>query len=45
MCHTPITGGKISTTNKENTIYFPLRISQKTKTCLNNQDFFVTIIA
>jgi len=36
---------KTSTTNKENTTHFPLRIGQKTKTCLNNRDFFVTIIA
>ncbi|RHZ88383.1 hypothetical protein Glove_23g119 [Diversispora epigaea] len=31
--------------NKENNIYFPLRIGQKTKTCLNNYNFFVTIVA
>ncbi|CAG8659650.1 413_t:CDS:2 [Funneliformis mosseae] len=34
---------KIST-DKENVSFFPLRIGQKTKTCLNNHDFFVTIV-
>ena len=34
---------KIST-DKENVPYFPLRIGQKTKTCLNNRNFFVTIV-
>jgi len=30
--------------DKENVSFFPLRIGQKTKTCLNNRDFFVTIV-
>ncbi|CAG8747769.1 6209_t:CDS:1, partial [Funneliformis mosseae] len=30
--------------DKENATFFPLRIGQKTKTCLNNHDFFVTIV-
>jgi hypothetical protein len=34
---------KIST-EKENGTFFPLRIGQKTKTCLNNHYFFVTIV-
>uniref|UniRef100_U9TB68 Uncharacterized protein n=1 Tax=Rhizophagus irregularis (strain DAOM 181602 / DAOM 197198 / MUCL 43194) TaxID=747089 RepID=U9TB68_RHIID len=31
-------------TDKENVTFFPLRIGQKTKTCLNSHDFFVTIV-
>ncbi|CAB4394479.1 unnamed protein product [Rhizophagus irregularis] len=31
-------------TDKENVTFFPLRIGQKTKTCLNSRDFFVTIV-
>ncbi|CAB4387106.1 unnamed protein product [Rhizophagus irregularis] len=31
-------------TDKENATFFPLRIGQKTKTCLNSRDFFVTIV-
>ncbi len=34
---------KIST-DKENATFFSLRIGQKMKTCLNNRDFFVTIV-
>jgi hypothetical protein len=34
---------KIST-DKENVSFFPFHIGQKTKTCLNNCDFFVTIV-
>ncbi|UZO17067.1 uncharacterized protein OCT59_008429 [Rhizophagus irregularis] len=30
--------------NKENGTYFPLRVGQKTKTCLNNRDFYITIV-
>ncbi|CAG8515568.1 11508_t:CDS:2, partial [Funneliformis mosseae] len=30
--------------DKENATFFLLRIGQKTKTCLNNRNFFVTII-
>ncbi|CAG8472203.1 14177_t:CDS:1 [Funneliformis caledonium] len=33
-----------TSTDKENTTFFPLRIGQKTKTCLNNRNFFVTIV-
>ncbi|CAB4382380.1 unnamed protein product [Rhizophagus irregularis] len=32
------------TTDKENGTYFPLRVGQKTKTCLNNRDFYITIV-
>ncbi|CAB4394563.1 unnamed protein product [Rhizophagus irregularis] len=31
-------------TDKENATFFPLRIGQKTKTCLNSHDFFVIIV-
>ncbi|CAB4430241.1 unnamed protein product [Rhizophagus irregularis] len=31
-------------TDKENATFFPLRVGQKTKTCLNSRDFFVTIV-
>ncbi|CAB4401449.1 unnamed protein product [Rhizophagus irregularis] len=31
-------------TDKENATFFPLRIGQKTKTCLNSRNFFVTIV-
>ncbi|CAB4375501.1 unnamed protein product [Rhizophagus irregularis] len=33
-----------TSTDKENVTFFPLRVGQKTKTCLNNRDFFVTIV-
>ncbi|CAG8558239.1 1655_t:CDS:1 [Funneliformis caledonium] len=33
-----------TSTDKENVAFFPLHVGQKTKTCLNNHDFFVTII-
>ncbi|CAB4392453.1 unnamed protein product [Rhizophagus irregularis] len=32
------------TIDKENGTYFPLRVGQKTKTCLNNCDFYITIV-
>ena len=34
----------VTSTDKENATFFPLRVGQKTKTCLNNHDFFVTIV-
>ena len=33
-----------TSTDKENVTFFPLRVGQKTKTCLNNHDFVVTIV-